>query len=392
MSCFSAEEYAGRLARVRAAMAEQELAALIVLGPENINYLSGLDYQGFFALTALVLPVAGTPLLVTRAMEHPTVAAQATGCAHLPYTDVEEPADVLIRAVRQVTGTAERVAVERGQITLPPQVWDAAQAGLGDRDVCDGTGIVDAARQDRSPAEVECSRAAAAASSAAMQAGIDAVTDGVSEREVAAEIYRAMLLAGSDYPGFVPLVRSRDRLLQEHVTWGDRRLQDGDALFIELSGCVERYHAPLTRMIYVGSPPTGTARAAEIALAGLEAIRQAMLPGVRAAKVYEAWQQVIDDGLGHDRYRRHHCGYLVGLGFPPSWVGGGRVVGLRPGNELVLRDGMTFHVLSWLLGQDPADYVVSDTLLVTPHGGEILTTAPREPIVVEPTSLAVGAE
>ena len=43
---------------------------------------------------------------------------------------------------------------------------------------------------------------------------------------------------------------------------------------------------------------------------------------------------------------------------------------------------MTFHVLSWLLGQDPADYVVSDTILVTADGGERLTTTPRHPLVV----------
>jgi hypothetical protein len=43
---------------------------------------------------------------------------------------------------------------------------------------------------------------------------------------------------------------------------------------------------------------------------------------------------------------------------------------------------MTFHVLSWILDQQPADYVVSDTVLVTASGGEPLTTSPREPTVV----------
>ena len=38
---------------------------------------------------------------------------------------------------------------------------------------------------------------------------------------------------------------------------------------------------------------------------------------------------------------------------------------------------MTFHVLSWLLDQEPADYVLSDTVLVTDDGGELLTTVPR---------------
>jgi len=97
--------------------------------------------------------------------------------------------------------------------------------------------------------------------------------------------------------------------------------------------------------------------------------------------VYAAWQEVVDRGLGHDRYRRHHCGYLTGIGFPPSWVGGSAVVGLRHDSVLVIRAGMVFHVLSWLFGQEPADYVISDTVLVTADGGEILTTTDRTPII-----------
>jgi Xaa-Pro dipeptidase len=151
---------------------------------------------------------------------------------------------------------------------------------------------------------------------------------------------------------------------------------------MELSASVKRYHAPLTRMVYVGEPPSGTAEAAEIATGALEAVRGALRPGASSQEVYDAWQQVIDDGLGHSNYRRHHCGYMVGIGFPPSWVGGAAVVGLRDRSDLEIRAGMTFHVLSWILGQQPADYVVSDTVLVTEAGAEILTTPRRDPIVV----------
>jgi Xaa-Pro dipeptidase len=121
--------------------------------------------------------------------------------------------------------------------------------------------------------------------------------------------------------------------------------------------------------------------AAGIALDGLEAVREALRPGSIAAEVYGVWQKVVDNGLGHDRYRRHHCGYLTGIGFPPSWVGGNAVVGLRHDSDLEIQEGMVFHVLSWILGQEPADYVISDTVLVTPGGGEILTTTQRSPII-----------
>jgi Xaa-Pro dipeptidase len=73
---------------------------------------------------------------------------------------------------------------------------------------------------------------------------------------------------------------------------------------------------------------------------------------------------------------RHHCGYLVGIGFPPSWVGGGQVLGIRADGDVEVAAGMTFHLMSWVT--EPAGHVVSDTALVTPTGAELLTTTTRE--------------
>jgi Xaa-Pro dipeptidase len=364
-------------------MRERSLTAVCLVSPENIYYLLGLNHQGYFAFTLLVLPLDGPPLLVTRAMERATVAAQAPGCVHVTYRDDEGPAAAVERAVRQAAEPGDRIGIERGSMFLPLAVWEEARARLSEFRWTDGSGIVESIRAVKSPAEVEFIRRAADISDHAIRSGIIAARPGVTERAIASEIYREMLLAGSEHPGIPPLIRSRDILLQEHVTGPrDRVLAAGDSLFLELSGSVGRYHAPLSRMIYTDPPPSGTDRAAEIAIAGLDAVRAALRPGAVAGDVYAAWQRVIDDGLRHTRYRRHHCGYLVGIGFPPSWVGGSAVIGLRSGGDLVVREGMAFHVLSWILGQAPADYVVSDTMLVTASGSELLTTAPREPIVV----------
>jgi Xaa-Pro dipeptidase len=376
------EERAGRVLATQAAMRERGLQMLLLVGPENIYYLLGLSHQGYFAFTLLVLPVDGPPVLVTRAMEKPTVASQVAGCVHVGFADDEDPAAAALRAIRQAQTSGECIGVEQQTMFWPLGVWQRVRDGLPQARWADGSGIVEAIRAVKSEAEIEWVRQAAAASDRAMQAGIAAAGEGVNEREVAASIYQAMILAGSEYPGFAPLIRSTRNLHQEHMTWSDHQLQRGDLLFIELSASVARYHAPLTRMMNVGVASADTARAAELALAGLEAIRNALRPGVTAGQVYAAWQDVVDDGLGHQNYRRHHCGYLIGIGFPPSWVGGSAVVGLRPGGDLVIREGMVFHVLSWILGQLEADHGLSDTALVTANGCELLTTTSRTPMVI----------
>jgi len=364
-------------------MAERGLAALCLVSPENIYYLVGLNHQGYFAFSLLVLPLDGQPLLVTRAMERATIAAQAPGSAHLTFGDDEEPVVAAECAIRQVTGAGDRVGIERGSMSLPVGVWEPLRQGLDDVKWVDGSGIVEAIRAVKSPAEIELVRRAAAISDRAVRAGMSVAASGVTDREIAATVYAEMLLAGSEHPGFPPLIRTRDLLLHEHVTGPlGHVLSTQDSLMMELSASVGRYHAPLTRMLHVEPAPAGIDRAAELAIAGLEAVRAALRPDALVGEVYAAWQQVIDEGLGHSRYRRHHCGYLVGIGFPPSWVGGSAVVGLRGGDDLLIRPGMVFHVLSWILGQLPPDYVVSDTVLVTPSGGELLTTTPRGAAVV----------
>jgi Xaa-Pro dipeptidase len=135
-------------------------------------------------------------------------------------------------------------------------------------------------------------------------------------------------------------------------------------------------------MVHVGRAPSQIQRSADLAVAGLEAVTEALRPGAVAADVYATWQRVIDDGLGHKDYRRHHCGYSVGIGFPPSWTGGASVIGLRGDSDLVIAGGMTFHVLSWILDQEIPDYAVSDTVLVTEAGGELLTHTDRDPTIV----------
>lgn len=381
-STFTASEYAARVAAVRVAMRERGLDALLMTSPENIFYLTGLNHLGYFAFTALLLKAEGDCVLVARAMERHTLAAQVPDCEHFLFADGEDPAEAVARAVSASGLGRGRIGVEKGKMYFPIRVWEGVVTRVPRAKWEDGAELVDEVRVVKSPAEIDCIRQAAAISDRAMQSGIRAAGVGANEREVAAEVYRSMVASGGEYPGLAPLIRTGDRLLQEHITWRDRTLRAGDTLFMELSGCANRYHAPLTRMVYVGHAPEGVDAAAEIVIAGLEATRDALRPGALTGEVYVAWKAVVDEALGHHDYHRHHCGYVTGIGFPPSWSGGGVPVGIRPGGEITIRPGMVFHLLPWLLGQGPTDYAVSDTVLVTETGAELLTSVVRTPTVV----------
>jgi Xaa-Pro dipeptidase len=369
------DERHARITALRAAMTGRGLAAVALTSPENVYYLLGLDHLGYFAFTMLVLPAGGDPVLVTREMERTTVLAQVPGARHVTFADGEDPADAAARALVHVAPDGGTVGIEGRGSFLPPAVMDGLRAALPALAWEDCTSLLAAARSVQSVAEAGWTRRAAAVSDAAMSAGIAAARPGAAEREVAAATYHAMISVGGEPPGFVPLIRPVAMLGQEHVTWGDRHLQPGEGMFLELSGCVRRYHAPLSRTVYPGYAPPQAVEAAEAALAGLTAARAALRPGVRTGEVYAAWQRAVG-GMP----RRHHCGYLVGIGYPPSWVGGPEVLGIRPDGAVEVVAGMVFHLMSWI--ERPVGHVVSDTVLVTADGCELLTAVSRELTVV----------
>lgn len=380
---FSAEEYDRRARLVREEMERRGLQALMVTGPENIYYLTGLSHQGYFAFTLLVFRLEGDNLIVTRTMERATIAEQAPNLMHVGFRDDEWPADGATRALEAAGLGAGTVGVEQESMFFPIRTWEHLHVSLPKVRWENASGLVDRIRMVKSPPEISYIRQAAALSDRAVRAATLTAGVGVRENEVAADVYHAMVTGGSEYPGFAPLVRSTDLLLHEHTTWRERTLTQGDGLFMELSASVNRYHAPVTRMIHMGRAPDGIARSADIVLEGLDAVTDNLRPGAVTGDVYAAWQKVVDDALGHDGYRRHHCGYTVGIGFPPSWVGGSSVVGIRPGGKIEIREGMVFHVLSWLFKQEGfPDYAVSDTVLVTDRGCELLTSTKRTPTVI----------
>jgi Xaa-Pro dipeptidase len=382
------------VANVRARMGadQHDIDALIVNSPENIYYLIGLSHQGYFAFTMLVLPREGDPSLLTRKMEAYTISQQAPDIDHIGYGDDEDAGTAAVKTLKDLGIATGRIGVDRSSMFLPAGVWEDLEQGLPGVEWVDTSrtastserfraGLVDEVRLVKSPAEIEYIRKAASISDRAVVAGLATAGVGINEMEVAAVVYREMILGGGEYPGFVPLIRSSETLLQEHATWRDRHLKPGEKLFIELSGASARYHAPLTRMAYVARADAGADRAQALAIEALESVVSALRPGVETGSVYDTWQEVVDEGLGHDRLRRHHCGYSVGIGYPPSWVGSSTVLGIRRGGKVEIKSGMTFHVLSWITDADLGDYFVSDTAIVGDDGAEIVTSTPHTLVI-----------
>ena len=436
MRAFAQTELDDRIRRVREVMTERKLDACIITNPENIYYLIGLNHQGYFAYTSLIVPLEGEAGLITRAMEQAIVRDMIKGVRHFPYSDgieplpkasapehditlhppvlepqaaapetlapglgpwsmslgvsvasrenssldFDAPVDATCRALEALGLSSARIAFERSSSFLPYRVAAGFVGRMPKVEWLDADGIVNDCRSIQSPTELIYTRKAAEISDAMVMAGTAMAGAGVLKQDVMACIYQVMFQRGGTYPAFVPLVRSTRTLAHEHGTWDDVGLRKRDLLFLEMAGCSWRYHAPVGRLVYIGGATRESEKIYKVALEALYAAADALRPGTTAGTVYDAWQGVVNKaGLSH--YHRHHCGYMVGIGFPPSWSGSGVPRGLRRGSDLVIQPGMVFHLMSWLLRTGRGDAFLSDTVTVTDKGCEFLTRAPRDLMV-----------
>jgi len=377
---FSDTEIEQRLIRVRAGLQLRKLDAAIFASPENVFYLTGLDHWGYFAPHLLIVPLRGENVLITRAMERVSVEKQVRSAQFRGHPDSETAADMAARVLKELRLAGKNIGLEFWTSGLSFGLASSLQS-QADARWHDVSGLVDQLRLVKSAEEQALMRRAARISDVAAEAAIAVIAEGAKESDVAAACTAAMVQAGGHPPGFGPFIRPGSRLGEEHATWGDGDYKKGEPVFLELSGCVSRYHAPLGRLVHIGSLREEDARIAAIVRQAFDAVVSAIKSGTRAKTVYAAWQQVVDDaGLKH--YRRHHCGYCVGIGQPPSWTGGNSVTGLRHDSDLEIKTGMSFHILSWLMGSGKGDDFLSNTVLLTEGGPEVLTRLKSGPIVV----------
>ena len=382
---FDSTEYERRIARTKERLVEEGLDAVFVTDPANMNYLTGYDGWSFYVHQGVVVtPDRDEPVWIGRQMDRNGARATTTlseesmraysdDHVHSPY-DLH-PMDYVAEVLTELGLDDGRIGLEMDAYYFTAKSYTRLRENLPEATFEDTTLLVNWVRVKKSEREIEYMKQAARISENAMQAGLDAIAEDVPEYKAAEAIYSALIAGteeyGGDYPAIVPLMPSGEHTGTPHLTWTDRPFEDGDPVIIELSGCRHRYHSPLARTTFVGDPPAEVQETADIVVAGMEAALDRVEPGVTCEAVERAWREEI---AKHDVEKEDRIGYSMGLGYPPDW--GEHTASLRPGDETVLEENMTFHTIPGLWFDD-FGVELSETFRVTSTGAEPLADFPR---------------
>ena len=381
---FERSEYLARIARAKAKMIERGIELLLVASPANQFWLTGYDGWSFYTpqLVAVSLE-AEEPVWIGRKMD--AVGARFTAFLApdniVPYPD-HYVANPDLHPMQYVAQEIARRGWDKGRIGVESDdyyytaKWDALlKAGLPNARFVDAFLLVNWCRMRKSPAELELMRQAGRIAAAAQRAAFEAAAPGVRQCDVMAELYRVTTAGLPEFGGTFackpPNAMVGELCAAPHLSWTDETLKEGDLFYIEMGGVRHRYHAPLSRCIYLGRPPAEMERIAKVIAEGLAAVLDSVKPGVLCEELAAVWKHVI---ARHGIDKDSRIGYPVGIGYPPTW--GELTASLREGDKTPLEEGMTFHCIPaiWL---ERWGIVISESFGVTARGAECFADYPR---------------
>ena len=202
----------------------------------------------------------------------------------------------------------------------------------------------------------------------AMQAGFAAIKEGVTELEIGEAINNHFISEGAK-PQFCIVGSGPNGAFPHHHT-GDRKVEYGDAVLIDIGGRKGTFPSDMTRMSVVGEPPEGYLEIHAIVERAVQAAMAAARPGVMAKEVDAAARGVITEA-GYGDYFVHRTGHGLGIDIhePPY---------ITATSEVVLDEGMVFSIEPGIYLQGRFGVRLEEIVILRANGPEILSELSRE--------------
>jgi len=295
------EIHAVRRERLRAVLAAGDVDAALITSLVNVRYLTGLASSN----AALLAPADGAPVLATDSRYALAAERDCPDVELLACRAVETALAELAgrRGLRRLAFEAHEMTVER---------YDVLSSAADELQLRPLGRAVEELRMVKDDAEIALLARACAITGAAFDEAVPWIAAGMTERELAVLIERAMVDAGAEQPAFDTIVASGPNGAIPHHTPAGRAFVPGDMITIDCGARYGGYHADMTRTVVLGAPAGWQrdlyALAAAAQRAGIEAVR----PGAPVAEVDAAARGVIAEA-GHGEHFSHGLGHGVGL-------------------------------------------------------------------------------
>jgi Xaa-Pro aminopeptidase len=406
-----AAEFAGRLARVRAAMQELGFDALVVSDEDNPTRKAGGNVRFLANVAApvpfvdkanliVVLPLAGEPTLVVPVTGFSSLPLMMERRSWIAQVRSAEPAtfEERMRTRRAGAAPAEQMTARVVAEALEASGLAGSRIGLCGsfpglaemKDMVEGARFEAAVVEDdvgieRDPVELERSRTKSAWEVARMERAQDcaeqgarafaaALVDGATYDDVYAELeYRTKRAGAQEVHAPSSAGRAKTGTFSQ-PGWWQGVYQAGDMVSFEINARVDGYWAQLPRTWVIGGKPTTRqARLYEAALRGFEAMRDRLEVGVSGAELWDVGFAAVE-AAGFEPWSQY--GHAIGL-MAAEWVA------LVPGERARVQEGQSIVVHASAIDNTTGDQALLGEHFVMTDGRPRLLSRTGSPISLD---------
>ena len=361
-----------RLNRLREVLSEKDLDAIVITHLSNRFYLSGFlaeDHPPNESAGHLVIS-QDRAVLVTSPIEAENAGAQAPGF-DVVSTSREKPGLASNDAAVIHSMDAKRIGFEDSAIlykdyrtikkNLPEDVKLIAVGSL-----------VDDLRMIKTPEEIEKLARALRITDEALSRVEPTIQAGEAEKAVGWRIEQAFRELGAEGPAFPTIVASGPNAALPHHPTGDRIIQEGEPIVIDMGAYIDGYCGDLTRTVWVGEPEPKLREIYQIVYDAIEAAEAGIRPGMTGKEADAIARDVIDQAGYGDRFI-HSLGHGLGVrvhegpSLSPRYE-----QELEPGNVVTIEPGI--YIPGW------GGVRIEDVATITEDGIDIFTAAPKRSV------------
>jgi Xaa-Pro aminopeptidase len=339
--------YPHQIERLTQACEREGLAAVIATSAANVFYVT--DFESL-----------GHDVRIKR------VAVWAPG-----GEAVVTPAGDMPRVLSALGVTGGRIGLEESDLT--PVAWERLRARLEGFTVVPGAAALLGARRVKSPYEIECLGRSLWIAEEALNAVLQMLEPGVTEREAAA-VYRSEVLK-RDATSSPPSIAFGERTSLSLPRPSERTLKLGDLVRFDVGAVFKGYCSSVARVAVMGEPSARQASALEAVQAGVEAGVDAVKPGAKASAIYDAVVARLR-GAGLRGFQRGHVGHAIGLEPREEPV-------LAAGDTTALEAGEVLSIDVPHLEVGGGGVALRDTVLVTTTGSRVINRSVRGLVVLD---------
>ncbi len=379
---FLEQEFEMRLLKAQKIMNAYKLDGILITTPHNIRYFTGFDSQFWESPTRpwfVIVPLLGKPIAIVPEIGESEF--KRTWLDEIKTWPSPRPDDEGISLVKSTLENLKKIHGQVGaefgkEMAIRMPVKDLLQLKeIVSTSIVDGSDAIWDMRMIKTDAEIERIKFICAIASDAYNDLPSKLLLGDTEREAVNKLKIDMINRGADNVPFMPGISGRGGVSQIVCGPSDRKLNDGDILFIDTGSTYDGYFCDFDRNFAFGSVSSDVEKVYEVLWQATEAGIKAAVPGATTIDIFNSMNKIIEAGgaIGNNVGRLGH-GLGLQLTEPPSH---------RAEDKTVIQENMVLTIEPGMEYAQGKMIVHEENIIIHKDGAELITkrTAREIPVI-----------